>query len=101
MSTKSDFAWGLVVGLLLGVAAAIFAYMYPEPTWQYGRSTAYKWTETIRGYNNSLTTTECFVWQQREQSWRACEDFDRTVRDRFPVEWSDPSAGVTAGLPPK
>ncbi len=94
-------ATGIALGFLLGAFMVAVAWMYPEPTWKFGRSTAYMWSERSHAAHISSIWTKCNVWIQREQAWHPCTDFDKRVRDSFRVEWSNQSAQMDVGLPPK
>lgn len=89
------------LGLVLTFFLGTLVYMYPEPTWKFGRSTTYKWSEVIVRGDTHSTKINCFTWNQSAQTWVQCPQFEKgkiTIRS---VEWSDQSRQVVANFPPK
>lgn len=87
--------------LALTIILVPLAYMYPEPTWKFGKSTTYKWSEVVVRGDTHSTKINCFVWVQSTQAWGQCPQYEKgkiTIRS---VEWSDQSLQVDTGLPPK
>ena len=92
----------LFVAVLFGAGfVTALVLMNPEPTWKFGRSTAYKWAEFVPMGRSKTQVDECHVWVQSEQKWFPCTDFKEETLNAFHVEWSIQSAQVEAGLPPK
>ena len=92
--------WFLLVVLLV-LFIGTYAYMYPEPTWKFGRSTTYKWSEVVVQDDTHSTKTHCVVWVQSTQAWNQCADFPVNEISSLPVQWVNQSARVENNLPPK